>query len=57
MTNLKDKCYWHEWAKNKVELLSKEEILKHDNIIDCYRCKSPNECPSYLPKFYLQDKE
>lgn len=52
MTNLKEKCYWHEWAKNKVKNLSKEEVLQDDNIIDCYRCKSPGECKSYLINFY-----
>ena len=51
MKNLKHKCYWHEWAKKKVKELDKEKILQDDNIIDCYRCKNPDKCKSYLIKY------
>ena len=48
MKHIENTCYWHEWAKNKVKILDKEEILQDDDIIDCYRCKDTKKCPSYL---------
>ena len=50
------KCYWNEWARNKARVLTLEEVMDDEDIVECYTCKNPNNrCASYIGKLYMED--
>lgn len=53
----RSKCHWSDWAFNKVEELTKEQILADDDIIQCYKCREPGECMSYIGNLYTVKRE
>ena len=48
MNELEHKCYWNDWANNKIESLSIKEALENKEI---------SKCTGYLGKFYSGLKE